>query len=313
MKIAVTGGRGFIGTNLILALKKANPSASIISIDSGEAKTENLRYTSEIAHHIDLALSDRDAVCEALKGCDLVIHLAAKGNVVESVDDPLENFNSNVYSTIYLLEAMRGANIKNIIFSSTGGALMGNTPPPVNEKSLPKPISPYGASKMACEGYINAYSQSYGINSLIFRFGNVYGPYSIHKKGVINTWIANALQDKSITIFGDGESTRDYISVTDICDAILLGIHKLKVTTHATTCSTYHLSNNSQVSLHQLAHIIQEISGRTLVINKQAFRQGEVIKNSASNSLAQEELGFIPKVDLKNGLEELYTWLRASL
>lgn len=313
MKIAVTGGRGFIGTNLILALKKANPLASIISIDSGEAKSKNLRYTSQIAQHIDSALSDRDTVCEALKGCDLVIHLAAKGNVVESVDNPLENFNSNVSSTIYLLEAMRRANVKNIIFSSTGGALMGNTPPPVNERSLPKPISPYGASKMACEGYISAYSQSYGNNSLIFRFGNVYGPYSIHKKGVINTWITNALQDKSITIFGDGESTRDYIHVTDICEAILLGIHKLQAITHAPACSTYHLANNSQVSLHQLAHIIQEISGRTLVINKQAFRQGEVIKNSASNFLAQEELGFIPKVDLKNGLEDLYTWLRASL
>ena len=136
---------------------------------------------------------------------------------------------------------------------------MGNTVPPVNEKSLPAPISPYGASKLCCEGYLSSYANSFNINSITLRFGNVYGNFSSHKKGVINKWIRNSIKNRPIEIFGDGKSTRDYIHVDDICDGIIASITRL-LNNKSHTFERYHLGNNQEISLIELSNIIEEFS-----------------------------------------------------
>ena len=233
-----------------------------------------------------------------------MIHLAALGNVVESVASPKTNFQSNVVETIHLLELLRKSSCNDIIFSSTGGALMGDSKPPVNELSLPTPISPYGASKLACEGYFRAYSKSYGIKSLIFRFGNVYGPNSMHKKGVINTFIKKALNKEKITFFGSGDTTRDYIHVDDICQGLTKGIGFIKEQ-KGSLLEIFHLANNRQISLEEIRVEIEKILKRNIQYEIKKSRKGEVLFNSASYEKANFLLNFNPKVNFDDGLNQL--------
>lgn len=311
-RILVTGAQGFIGTNLLLHLNSLYPTATIIGIDSCASNAKNKKYTATFTEHHEIDLSD-PSLQSLLTNTDIVIHLAANGNVVDSVEDPLANFNANVSSTLALLEGMRAAGCSRIIFSSTGGALMGDTSPPVNEKSLPKPISPYGASKLACEGYLHAYAGSYDFNCSILRFGNVYGEFSLHKKGVINKWIKASIANQEITIFGDGSSTRDYIHVKDLCDGIVQAARKNLTSPERRTTNTYHLACSKEISLKALADLIGEVSGKNLHVTFKPSRAGEVTKNFAECQLAKKELGFLPKVSLREGILGLYSWLNAHI
>ena len=308
-KIIITGAEGFIATNLILKLSKIK-GFNLIGIDSGIAKSSNKNFTNHLINHnlVDIASS---SCLDLIEGSDLIVHLAARGNVVESLANPLENFNANVYSTLILLEAMRKTGVRNIVFSSTGGALMGNTPPPVNENSLPAPISPYGSSKLCCEGYLSSYASSFLINSISLRFGNVYGKFSSHKKGVINNWIRSAIKDEEIEIFGNGKSTRDYIHVDDICDGIILSIKRL-LNVKEPICEKYHLANNQEISLIELSDIIEICSEKKLSRNFKDERKGEVIRNSSEFQLAKKILNFEPQKKFKKEIPILYDWIRQN-
>lgn len=310
-KVLITGAEGFIATNLILRLSNYHKDFLRLSgVDSGVGNSQNLSITSTLIEHNKFDLRDTDQLIDLMRhGCDLVIHLAANGNVIESVNDPIYNMECNVLGTISLLEAMRHTGVKRLIFSSTGGALMGNTPPPVNEQSLPKPISPYGASKMACEGYINAYAESYDISSVIFRFGNVYGPHSSHKKGVLNAWISKIDLDEEITIYGSGDSTRDYINVGDVCQGIVLGAERLLNNSNTAKVEVYHLSNNQEISLRILADVLQaSYPNRQLKVVYQQERTGEVKHNKAEFDKARKLLGFNPQVSLADGIKQMLCW-----
>ena len=256
MKILITGGCGFVGTNLIEAILNSKLFIqSIATIDSFVSKTQNTKYIPDIVEILKFDISEVSQLDSYLDADTIVVHLAALGNVVDSVANPLENFEANAKKTIILLESMRRRGCNKIVFSSTGGALMGNTLPPVDETSLPAPISPYGASKLACEGYIRSYCHSYGFSSVILRFGNVYGKYSAHKKGVINRWINLATQNHDILIYGDGSSTRDYVHVSDICTGIVNSIHKISNSV-GFDFDIFHLSSGVETSLKDLASLI---------------------------------------------------------
>ena len=137
---------------------------------------------------------------------------------------------------------------------------MGNTKVPVNENSSPKPISPYGARKLACEGYINAYSECYGIKSIIFRFGNVYGPNGSHKKGVVNKFIRNSISTQNHIVYGSTNSSRDYIHVNDICEAIKLGINHFD--SMKFNSEVFHLANFEEITISELIKIISKSASK---------------------------------------------------
>lgn len=307
-KFIITGGQGFIGTNLTLRLSKI-PNTHIISIDSCISKSKNKKYTHDFVEHHEIDLKNISLISEIIKDANCIIHLAAKGNVIESIKEPLANLESNVISTVCLLEAMKISNVKNIIFSSTGGALMGNANPPVNEYSLPSPISPYGASKLSCEGYLSSYSNACEINSIILRFGNVYGKYSSHKIGVVNKWIRSVIENKEILIYGDGTSTRDYIHVDDICHGIELSIKKILKYEQNGIKKTYHLANNNEITLNKLAKLIELISNKKTNIKYLSSRIGEVYRNCSDFRLAKKDIGFNPVITFEKGLRELYAWI----
>ena len=308
MKILITGSLGFIATNLILYLSK-NQNYKIVGVDSGISGATNKEFTMDTCKHNFFNICEKEKLCKLLHNVDVVIHLAANGNVIESIKSPILNFENNVNSTLNLLECMREMKVKNLIFSSTGGALMGNSLSPVNENSTPKPISPYGASKLSCEGYISSYAESFNIKSIILRFGNVYGPFSLHKSGVFNKWIFSALTNQPLIIFGDGSSTRDYIHVEDLCKGINLAIKLLK-SENSEKLNIFHLANNNEISLNNLAEILSKVHGDSLKINYLQSRIGEVHRNFADISKAIEILGFKPEIPLDEGLKEVYKWFK---
>ncbi len=305
MKIVITGGLGFIGSNLI---KYLHDKYKLLILDAGFIGFHNIESLGLDFNFEQINLSNRDKLEEFIDKDDIVIHLAAKGNVIESVENPIENFNYNVSSTLFLLDAMRKVGCKKLIFSSTGGALMGNTAPPVNELTCPSPISPYGASKLACEGYINAYSNSYGFSSYVLRFGNVYGPFSIHKKGVINKFIDNIINNKPVEVFGDLTTSRDYIHSSDIVQGIDLCIKKL-LFSEEFGANYFHLSNGEEITIGMILEKLSSIIKRDIKYKLRSSRQGEVKRNASDFSKAKNELGFNPKVNLENGINDLYKWL----
>lgn len=304
-KVLVTGGCGFIGANLVRML--LDKGLHITVFDNLSKGNKDYIKDLDVAF-IEGDIRDTAALGNALTGINRVVHLAAFGSVVESVDDPQINFEMNVVGTFNVLNQAVRHNIEKLVFSSTGGALIGDAIPPVNEQSLPKPISPYGAGKLCAEAYCHAYSKSYGINTVCTRFANVYGPYSQHKSGVINQFFKKITQDEPLIIYGDGSSTRDYIHVSDLCNGITRALLNDDVKN-----DVIHLASGRETSLRQLADLMIKVSGKTdHPVEYLDKRTGEVDRNFARYDYAKQVLGFEPQYQLEDGLKEAWDWLAKS-
>ena len=252
-------------------------------------------------------IRDRAAVAAALQGVDAVIHLAAFGSVVESVADPDENFDVNARGTFVMLDECRKQGIGRFVFASTGGALIGNVEPPVNESSLPRPISPYGSSKLCGEAYCSSFAASYGMNITALRFANVIGPRSWHKKGAVTAFAKAIMEGRPITIFGDGSATRDFLLVDDLCNGIRLGLEA-----NLPGFNPIHLASGREVSVKELAQLMCAAAGRPdRPIEFLDKRAGEVERNFASYERAAAVLGFRPEHKLEDGLAMSWAWFQS--
>jgi UDP-glucose 4-epimerase len=253
-------------------------------------------------------IRDRAAISNALRDVRSVIHLAAFGSVVDSVTDPVSNFDNNVLGTFNVLDCSRLAGVEKLVFASTGGALIGDADPPVDEKSLPKPISPYGASKLCGEGYCHAFGQAYGIKTVALRFANVYGPYSAHKKGAITAFIKAVLTGHPIQIFGDGNATRDFLYVEDLC----MGLERALIV-DAVPGSVFHIASGVETRIVDLARMIARQAGRPQhPIEFQPKRAGEVERNFARGEAARAAIGFEAEWSLETGLAATLDWFTAN-
>ncbi len=299
----VTGGAGFVGANLVRRLLAAGDAVTVFD-NLSNGRPSYLEGTD--ATLIEGDLRDADAIAGAVSGADAVVHLAAAGSVPDSVSDPRANLDNNVIGTFNTLDATRRAGIERIVLASTGGAIIGNARPPVNESTLPKPISPYGASKLACEGYAHAFSHSYDMRAICVRFANVYGPYSGHKKGAITVFFKAIHDGTPLTIFANGEQTRDYLYVEDICSGIVLALGS-----DEPGGSVFHLASGVETNVSTLAAACIRAAGRDdhpLDIDPNPRSTAEVERNFATYDLAHERLGFTPQVDLADGLAETWNW-----
>jgi UDP-glucose 4-epimerase len=279
-RVLVTGGCGFIGANLVPQLLADAKSVRVLD----DLRTGRTEYLDEYD-------------VEVIKGdvCD---------QSVVAVTDPAGNFAANAFGTFTVLNAVRAAGIDRMVFSSTGGALIGDATPPVNEQSLPKPISPYGASKLAAEAYCHAFAKSYGIRTVSTRFANVYGPFSGHKKGAITVFFKSVHRGEPIVIYGDGNASRDFMYVDDICSGIRLGL-----TADVPGGTVVHLATGVETSVSRLARVCCEVAGRPdHPIEFRPRRPGEVERNFATYDLANELLGFEPSVALEDGLARTWKW-----
>lgn len=298
--LLITGGAGFVGTNLVARLSSRR-SVTILDTLERSSPTEAEAHEIRCIRGSVLEPSDLDSV---LEGIDAVVHLAAYGSVVESVKQPEANFLTNVHGTFNVLDACRRHGIRRLVFASTGGALIGDATPPVDELSLPKPISPYGASKLCGEAYCHAFSRSTGLEAVCLRFGNVYGPHSAHKKGAVTTFIKALLVGNPIVIYGDGTATRDYVYVDDLCRGIESAINADLV-----GGEVFHLASGRETSVLELAELLRAIAGRpNHTIEFRPKRVGEVARNFASFVRAKDVLDFEPKMSLEAGLEATWKW-----
>ncbi len=301
-RVLITGGCGFIGINLVYRLLK-EPGCMVRILDNESlGKREYLREFPEV-EFIHGDVRSPETLAEALKGIDGVIHLAADTRVMDSIADPVHNFENNVLGSFYLLQAMRQSGASSIINASTGGAILGEVAPPVHEGMAPEPASPYGASKLAVEGYLHAYSQSYGFKAVSLRFSNVYGQRSWHKGSVVAHFFKNILAGNPLTIYGDGSQKRDFIHVDDICRGIILALQK-------GVSGSFQLGTGEPTSINQLISLMKEVLGDRVPVKTryEDFRPGEIRHTWCDITKAKDILTFQPRISLRKGLCQTWEW-----
>ena len=276
----MTGGAGFVGATLVRRLVESGRAVRVLdNLTTGDAA----HLDGVDAELVEGDIRDARTLDDALVGFESVVHLAAAGSVVRSVEDPATNFNVNVFGTFQVLDAARRAGIGRTVLASTGGALIGDAIPPVDEHSLPKPISPYGASKLAGEGYAHAFAKAYGLRTIALRFANAYGPWSARKRGAITTFFRAINGGEPIVIYGDGSASRDYTHVDDICRAIELALES-----DVTGGTVLHIASGVETTVQVLADLCRAAAGvPDHPIEYRPKRPGEVERNFASYDLAK--------------------------
>jgi UDP-glucose 4-epimerase len=297
VRTLITGGCGFVGANLVGVL--LDQGCELRVLDNFSLGSPAAVSGVEV---VEGDVRDAEAVARAVDGAEAVIHLAAFGSVADSVADPLENFDVNARGTLVALQAAARAGARRFVFASTGGALIGDAPAPVDESSLPRPISPYGASKLCGEGYCQAFRGSYGLETVALRFANVYGPRSEHKKGVVTTFVKRALRAEPLVIYGDGRATRDFIYVDDLCAGIAAALASPAAE------GVVHLASERETAIAELARMVIDITGADVPIECVPRRRGEVERTFALARRAAELFGFRAAVSLEDGLARTVEW-----
>ncbi len=299
--LLVTGGCGFIGSNLIPLLLESG--AYRIRVLDNESLGKRAFLGDCDIEFIHGDLRDRETVRHAVQGMDAVVHLAADTRVMDSIENPEYNFNVNVVGSFNLLMEMRAAGVNRIVNASTGGAILGEVDPPVHEGMVPHPIAPYGAAKLSVEGYCSAFAGAYGMKAVSLRFSNVYGPRSFHKGSVVAAFLKRVLKGQPLTVYGDGSQQRDYVYVDDLCGGIRLGIEQ-------DVSGVFQLGTGIPTSVNQLIDAIRAVVGRThdVEVNYEDFRAGEILHTYCNIEKARQELGYDPQTRLQDGLVPVWQW-----
>ena len=298
MKIFVTGGSGFIGKHLIRKLQ--NEHELIIYENFSNSSEED--FLNLLKNNISLIKGDMtnfSLLKKSLMNVDLVIHLAAKIDILESITHPNDTHKINVEGSLNILRCCVENNIKNFI-SASSAAVYGNpTKLPVSEKTIPNPVSPYGAEKLSLEFYVKAFANAYDMNCISLRFFNVYGKgQSNEYAGVITKFMEKIHSNLPLTIFGNGENTRDFIHIDDLVDGIVKSISNID----GKKGNVYNLASGVSTSVKELAELMILISKKNLKLNFIDSRPGDLLHSLASIELAKKELGFEPKISLEDGL-----------
>ncbi len=298
MKILVTGGAGFIGSNLADALVAENHEVAIVDNLSTGVK-ENI---NEKAKFYEVDITDRDAlekVFEEFKP-EAIFHLAAQISVRHSTEDPAEDVKTNVIGTIDLLALAVKYGVKKFVYSSTGGAIYGDQAPrPTTEEAEEEPVSPYGIDKLFSEKYIHYFESLSDLKTVRLRYANVYGPrQNPHgEAGVVAIFTGKMLKNEPVSINGTGEQTRDYVFVSDVVAANMAALT-------AEGSGPYNVGTGVETSVNEIAEIMKEISGSSSEIGHAEAKPGEQMYSSLSTEKAKKELGWEPKVKIKEGLEK---------
>lgn len=301
MDILVTGGAGFIGANLVRLLIDEGHSVRVLDNFSTGQRDYLAGLDLEI---VEGSILDPDVVAGAVAGRDGVVHLAAQTGVPGSLADPFHDCETNVVGTLTVLEACRRAGVRRFVFASSNAPL-GRQPPPATEEKAPLPISPYGASKLAGEGYCLAYHGSWGLGTVVLRFANVYGPFSEHKGSVVAKFFKDIVAEGEIVIDGDGQQTRDFVYVGDLCRAILMALES------EVSGEVFQIATGEETSILELAEEVQEVTGRSVEAEHGPPRQGDIRKNYSAVGKVGRVLGWQPEVGLVQGLELTWDWLSA--
>jgi UDP-glucose 4-epimerase len=304
--VLITGGAGFIGSNLARALVGRDDRVRILDDFSiGQAG-----YLTGVPHDLVRgSLADGAVVRSAVAGVDAIVHLAARAGIDDSVRDPLGTFEANVAWSVGLLEAARLAGVRRFVFASSNAAA-GDHDPPSDERDLPHPLSPYGASKLAIEAYGQAYAATFGLAACSLRFSNAYGPNSLHKRSVVAAWLRAALAGQPIEINGDGSQTRDFVFVDDLAAAVIAA---LEAPEGDVAGELFQAGTGIETTVADLAGAIGPAVGRVIEIRHGPARVGDVQRNVARVDKAADILGYRAMVSLADGLARTAAWFTDAL
>ena len=298
-QILVTGGCGFIGANLVRAL--INEGYGVRVLDNLSVGKPNA--VEGMACELVIGdIRNNDILDATTQGIDAVVHLAAKPGVIDSINDPRTDFQVNAEGTLAVLQACVKNQVPSFVFASTG-AVLGEAQLPLNELQTPKPLSPYGASKLAGEAYCSAFYGSFGLKTVALRFSNVYGPFSGHKKSAVAEFIRRAHQKMPLSIFGDGNQTRDFIFVGDLVDAIVAALR-----TEGVGGEVFQIASGQPTSVNELVRLLGDAVGWPLEVEHKPGQRGEVRFSYANIDKAKQRLGYEPRVGLADGLHATYKW-----
>ena len=301
MKFLVTGGAGFIGTNLVRNLLGMGYEPVVLdNISSG--------YRENLIPGVDFIEEDvrnGDKVLLASKGCNAIFHLAASVGNKRSIDDPYTDSQINVLGTINVLEAARKNAIDRVVFSSSAGIFGELKTLPIVEDHPQDPDSPYGASKLAAEKLCLVYNKLYGMHNVCLRYFNVFGTYQRFDAygNVIPIFANHLLKREPLVIYGDGEQTRDFVNVRDVAHANIHAALTPEVR------GTFNIGSGTRISINALSKLMQDASGVTVSVQYGPPRPGDVRDSLADITSAKKAFGYQPEVDILKGLVEYWSWI----
>ena len=304
MKVLVTGGAGFIGSNLVKRLSLDGHEVTVLdNLLSGYRC--NLDPFPEV-RFVEGDVRDAAAVVNSIKGAEVVFHLAASVGNKRSIDHPIMDAEINVIGTLRVLEAARREGVRKIVTSSSAGIFGELKTLPIREDHPVEPDSPYGCTKLCKEKECLTYAKLYDIEAVCLRYFNVYGPNQRFDAygNVIPIFAFKTLRGETLTIFGDGEQTRDFINVHDVVQANIYAAHATGVS------GAFNLGSGGRITINNLVDLLQEASGIAPKIAHGPPRPGDVRHSLADISAAKEAFGFEPTISLQEGLKEYMDWAK---
>jgi len=306
----VTGVAGFIGSTLAHAVLAQG--GGVVGLDNfSTGNHENLAGVLDRIEFHEADLLDLDALHQACRGVDYVLHEAAIPSVPRSVKDPLESNRANVDGTLNLLVAARDAKVKRVVYAASSSAY-GDTPTlPKREDMLPYPISPYATAKLASEYYMTSFYRCYGLETVCLRYFNVFGPRqdpASPYSGVLAKFITQMLEGEAPTIFGDGKQSRDFTYVDNVAEANLLAC---TAPSGEVAGGVFNVATGRRTDLYQTFQILKKLTGYSGEVKYGPEREGDVKHSLADISLAEKHLGYKPKVDFEEGLTRTVAWYRS--
>jgi UDP-glucose 4-epimerase len=311
VKALVTGVAGFIGSHLAAGL--LDGGASVVGVDCftdyypRAIKERNLEENRlrDGFRFAETAIQDADLPA-LLDGVTHVFHLAAQAGVRKSWGKDFKVYTvNNVDATQILLEACVGRKLEKFVHASSSSVYGDRATLPMREDALPQPVSPYGVTKMAAEQLGYLYHVNFGVPAVAMRYFTVYGPRQ-RPDMAFNRFIRAAIKDEPITLYGDGEQTRDFTFVADAVAATIAAGER------GVAGRSYNIGGGSRVSMNDVLHIIEKTAGRPLKISREGTQKGDMRDTYADTSLARKDLGFVPKVSLEEGIQAEYRWLQST-
>ena len=306
----VTGGAGFIGSNLVDELLRRGHRVRVLD-NLSTGRPENLAAVRERIDFFNADICDLETIRPCFAGVDYVIHLAALPSVPRSVADPLSANRVNIEGTLNVLLAARDANVKRVVFAASSAAYGDNPILPRVESHEPRPMSPYALTKVAGEYYCQIFTRLYGVEAVALRYFNIFGPrQNPHSQysGVLSKFIAAYIEGTTPTIFGDGEQSRDFTYIDNVVDATLRACTAPNAPGRAINVGV-----GGRFTLNQTIALLNQIFGKQVTPRYDPPRSGDVLHSQADISLARQVLGYEPKVPYEQGLKKTVEWYRAEL
>lgn len=299
-KFLVTGGAGFIGSNLVKELLETGHFVRVLD-NFSSGKRENLKKFEKDIDLIEGDIRSYHIVQQAVKGIEVVLHQAALPSVPRSIKDPITTNDVNVNGTLNILEASVGSGVRRVVYASSSSVYGDNPELPKHEKMLPNPLSPYAVSKLAGEKYCSVFSQIFGLETIALRYFNVFGPNqdpNSQYSAVIPKFIKAIMNDRRPQIFGDGGQSRDFTYVKNVTKANLLA-----ATSECDSGISINCACHGNITLNDLVGYINENLGKNIVPEYLPPRVGDIRHSYADITLAKETIDYLPEVDFQSGLK----------